>query len=374
MTQDTRAASANPELDLRVILSEVRRGLAWLIGLPIVLGALGVAISFAITPTFTSQTTFIPPQQTQSSAMSALASLGPLSGLVGGAAGIKSPAEQYISLLQSVTVADRMIDEFKLREVYDEKFRVDARKVFASNVRISMGRKDGLITVAVDDEDPARAAEMANRHVDALRDLTSKLALSEAQLRRVFFEGQMKQTREQLEKAQLDLQSSGFSAGALKAEPRASADIYARLRAEVTAAEARLQALRRSLADTAPEVQQALAALGTLRGQLMRAEAGADGGGADADYVSRYREFKYQETLFELFARQYEMARVDESREGTLIQVVDRAMPAEKKSQPRRSRFLLGGLLVGLLAAAGIVAFRVLMRPAASQRGPADRG
>jgi uncharacterized protein involved in exopolysaccharide biosynthesis len=122
----------------------------------------------------------------------------------------------------------------------------------------------------------------------------------------------------------------------LKAEPKAAAEGYARLKAEATAAEVRLQTLRRSLADDTPEVQQQQATLGALRGQLARAEQATNSTGGP-DYIGKYREFKYQETLFELFARQYELARVDESREGALLQVVDSAVTPEKRTSPRRA-------------------------------------
>ncbi len=166
--------------------------------------------------------------------------------------------------------------------------------------------------------------------------MTNNLALTEAQQRRVFFEAQLKQTRDRLTQAQQALQASGFNPGALKAEPKAAADSYAKLQAEVTAAEVRLQTMRRSLADTAPEVQQQLAQLDALRAQLGKVEATtpSDGG---PDYISKYRQFKYEETLFDLFSRQYELAKLDESREGSLIQVVDPATPPERKSKPKRA-------------------------------------
>jgi uncharacterized protein involved in exopolysaccharide biosynthesis len=308
-------------LDLAVPLAEHLKLL--IIG-PILAGLVGLGITYLITPTFTARTTFLPPQQQQSAAASALSSLGGLAGLAGAATGIRSPAEQYVALMQSEM------------DVYDAKYWVDTRKMLASNVRIAVGKKDGLISVEVDDKSPQRAAAMANRYVDELRRLTSQIAISEAQQRRVFFEQELAQTRDRLTAAQQSLQASGFNPGAIKAEPKAAAEGYARLRAEVTAAEVRLQALRRAFADNTPEVQQQLAALSALRGQLAKVEAAADTSG-DADYVSRYREFKYQETLFELYARQYELARADESREGALIQVVDVAKPPEKKSWPKRA-------------------------------------
>ena len=320
-------------------------------------GAFGIASLIA--PTFTARTTLLPPQQQQSAASAALSQLGALGGLAGGA--VKSPAEQYVALLESVTVADRIIDAYKLLEVYDAKYRQDARKVLKSNVRIAAGKKDGMLSIEVDDHDPQRAAAMANSYVEGLRQLTSTLAVSEAQQRRVFFEQQLEQTKDKLTKAQVALQSSGFSQGALKAEPKAAAEGYARLRAEATGAEVRLQSMRRMLAEGAPELLQQQATLAALRDQLARVEQ-RDTAGNDSGYVGKYREFKYQETLFELFARQYELARVDESREGGLIQVVDVATPPERKSKPTRSLIALAAALFFGLALSGFAIVRDIHR------------
>lgn len=325
--------------------------------LPAAAGALAVAITFALTPTFTARTTFLTPQPPQSAAAAALASLGGgLQGLVSGIGNTRTPADQFVALMQSVTVSDRVIDEFDLVARYGEDNRTDTRRELAERVRIGVGKKDGLIGVEVDDHDPQRAAAMANKYVAELRRLTSLLALTEAQQRRAFFEAQLKQARERLAKSEQALQASGFNAGALRAEPKATAETYARMKAEAGVAEVRLQMLRRALADGTPEVAQQSAVVAALRASLARLE-NTDAGNAGGEYVSRYRDFKYEESMFELIAQQYEAARLDESREGTLIQVVDPALPPEKKSKPRRG--LIGAtaaaitlllLLVGLVA------------------------
>lgn len=308
----------------------------WLLLLgPLLAAGLAFAITFAFKPQFTAHTSFLPPQQSQSTAAAALASLGALSSLVGAGGLQRTPADQYVALMQSANVTNRLIDEFHLMQVYDEQYRSDARDELARRVAISVGKKDGLISVDVTDTDPKRAAAMANRHVDELRRLSDGLALTEAQQRRAFFETQLKTTRDRLTAAEQALQASGFTAGALRAEPKAAAEGYAQLKAEVSAAEARLQVLRRGLADTTPEIGQQLAALFAMRGQLRRLETN-EKPIQGADYVGRYREFKYEESLFELLARQYELARLDEAREGALIQVVDVAVAPEKKSKPRR--------------------------------------
>lgn len=342
--QDELADEDEAGMSLEEMLSLLRDHFKLLTIGPLAAGLAALGITFLIAPTFTAVTTFMPPQQSQSGAASALASLGSLAGLAGGAAGISSPGERYVALMQSVTVSDRIIEQFKLMDVYGAKFRVDGRKELAANVRISLGKKDGLITVDVDDKVPQRAADIANRYVDELRRLTGTLAVTEAQQRRAFFEHQLRQSRDRLALAQQALQSSGFNAGALKAEPKAAAEAYARLKAETTAAEMRLQVLRGTLADNTPEVRQQQTMLAGLRDQLARIEQATESS-SGPDYVGKYREFKYQETLFELYARQFELARADESREGALIQVVDPATPPERKSKPRRGVIAVGSAL-----------------------------
>lgn len=319
---------------------------------PLLIGALTFAATYLVKPVYTARTVFMPPQQQSSggAAAAAMASLGALAALAGVNA-VKTPADQYVALMHSVNVTDTIVDRFKLLEVYDEKLRVDARKELGRNVVIKVGKRDGLISIDVDDTDPARAAAIANQYVEELRRITGQIAVTEAQQRRVFFESQLQSTRDNLSRAQQSMQETGITQGALKAEPRAAAEGYARLRAELTGAEVKLQAMRRAFADSAPELQQQGALVAALRGQLGRLEQTNDPS-ASGDYVTKFREYKYQEALFELFARQYEMARVDESREGALIQVVDVATPPEKKSKPRRSL---------LAAAAGIAAFVLLV-------------
>lgn len=322
-----------------------------LVVVPIAVGALALgATTPAVAPeSFTARTTFLPPQQAQgSAAAAALASLGALAGLTGGGA-VKTTSDQYVALMQSVTVEDRIIDRFDLMTRYKAKYRVDARRALEGDVRILIGKKDGLISVEAVAGTPVMAADMANQYVAELRRVTSELALTEAQQRRVFFETELKKARVKLDEAQRILQSGGFNAGALKAEPHAAAESYARVKAEITSAEVVLQAMRSRLADSAPEVQHQLAMLAALRSQLEQLERNTPTTG-DADYLSRYREFKYQEKLVELFSQQYEMARLDEGRDGAVVQVVDPATPPERKSGPKRVlTALVAAIVSGLL-------------------------
>ncbi len=309
------------------------------------LGGYGVALLMA--PVYTAKTTFImPQQQQQNSAIAALSSLGALAGM-GGGGSAKGSADQYVAIMGSVTVADRMLDRFRLVELYEAKFRADARKVLESKSRFTAGKKDNIIAIEVDDESPQRAAEMANAYVDELRRVTAGLALTEAQQRRVFFDEQLVKTKAALIAAQITLQKTGFNAGAIKSQPAAAAEAYARVKAEIVTNEVRLEALRRSLTDNAPEVQQLQAGLSRLREQLKQYESPANDS-SNQDYISALRDFKYQEALFENYAKQLELAKMDEARDGTLIQVLDPATPPERRSKPKR---MIIGAVSGFAAA-----------------------
>lgn len=372
MSQDpnpTAAADSDSFGGLELVLPLIARWKLLVLG-PLLAGLLALGTTYLMPKIYTSRTVFLPPQQQQSAAAAAIAQLGPLSGLAGAAAGIKSPAEQYVSLLQSNAVADRLIDRFDLIKVYRVDFRFQAREELAARVRIQLGKKDGLITIEVEDDVPERAAEIANRHVEELRQLTSQLSLTEAQQRRAFFEVQLAQTKERLTRAQQALQASGFSEGALKTDSRAAAEGYAQLRAEIASSEVRLQTLRGSLAETTSEVQQAASTLRALRSQLTRLESSKDFSGAP-DYVGKFREFKYQEALFDMFARQFELARLDESREGALIQVVDEARPAEWKSRPKRAIIAASTAMAAFLLI--VVAVLVRHHWARAMRGPGGK-
>lgn len=333
-------------LDLLAVFVKHRR---LLVIAPLSIGLVALGVSFLITPTFTAKTVFLPPQQQQGSAASALASLGSLAGLMGGAGGIKTSGDQYVSLLQSTAVADHIVDRFDLMKVYEAKYRFAARNTLAGNVRINLGKKDGLISIEADAQDPKLAANIANEYLVALRALSARLQLTEAQQRRAFYQDQLEHTNKQLAAAQSALQSSGFNPGALKAEPKAAADAYARLQAALTDGEVRLEAMRHELVDSAPEVQQQLGVLAGLREQMKKAEEQTPSQG-DADYIGKYREYKYQETLFDLFSKQFEMAKLDESHDGALFQVVDPATPPEYKSKPKRAFMAIGAtVLSGVL-------------------------
>ena len=334
------APPEDDEISLLDLLQVVADNLRLLVLGPLVAGLLALGYSFTITPTFTATTKFMPPQQQQSGAAAMLAGLGALGGLAG-AAGIKNPADQYVAFLKSRSVQDVLLDRFKLMDRYESKFREDARNALGGSIQIASG-KDGLITVDASDKEPIFAAQLANAHVEELGKLLNRLAVTEAQQRRLFFEKQLTNAKDNLVKAEQALKTSGVNSSALKATPGAAVESMAKLKASITVQEIKLASMRGYLTESAPDFKQAQTELAAMRAQMVRAEKEEPASNrGDSDYIARFRDFKYHETLFELFAKQYEMARIDESREGAVIQVLDVAQPPERKSKPKKAQMTM---------------------------------
>lgn len=365
------------EISLLDLFATLAENLRLLVVAPLLAGLAALGISFLMTPVYTAQTKFLPPLQQQSAAAAMLQQLGGLAGLAGAAAGIQDPADQFVAFLRSRTVQDRLVERFDLIARYAARNRELAARELADHTRILSGR-DGLISVEFDDPDPAFAAQVANAYVEELAQLNSRLALTEAQHRRRFFERHLEQTKADLVQAEQALLATGVNAQALNVQPAVALQAVAFMRAQVAAQEVQVASLRAHLTEAAPELRQALSTLAALRTQLARldtqqrvaapraAAAGvADGGNPDPGYIARLREFTFQQTLFELMAKQYEMARLDESREGAVIQVLDVAQPPEQRSSPRRAIMAVVAALATGFALLLFVLVRQALRSAA---------
>jgi len=269
MTDTPQTPEAEDEISLLDLLQTIVDNLRLLIIGPLVVGLAALGISFAVTPTFTAQVAFLPPQQQQGMAASMLASLGALGGLAGAATGLKNPADQYVAFLKSNSIENALIDRFKLMDRYEEEFKQDARKTLEGKVKIASG-KEGIITVDVDDHEPQFAADMANAHVEELTKLMTRLAVTEAQQRRQFFEKQLEQSKNKLTQADQALRATGVSSSVLKSNPASAVAAVAGLQAQITVQEVKLGAMRGYLAETAPDFKQALTELANLRAQLAK--------------------------------------------------------------------------------------------------------
>lgn len=349
-------------LDLCIIMARRK----WLIiKITVGFGLIALLISIFLPKKYTATTTVLPPQQNSSlssALMSQLGNFGSLGALAGSTMGLKNPNDMYVAMFKSRTVEDAMIQRFGLMAEYRQKYMSTARKAFESHVTVEAGAKDNLIHISVEDKDPKRASEMANAYVDEYRQLSQHLAIGEAAQRRLFFEQQLEQAKDNLANAEEALKVTEQKTGMIQLDSQARALIEsaAALRAQIAAKEVQLEAMRTYATGQNADVVQAQQELDSMRTQLAKLGGNVDDNGAGLivpkgkvpqagiEYVRRLRDVKYYETIFQILARQYELAKLDEAKEGALIQVVDPAIVPDYKSFPKRGLITLIAAFVGL--------------------------
>ena len=391
---DSASLSEAPSDGYEVSLIDVLTQLAyrkWLIAKVTGIAVLaGVFFALVQPVRYTATTKIMPPQQTQSAAsmmMSQLASSGggSLAAMAGGGLGLKNPNDIYVGLLTSRPIADAIIQKFSLAEVYHAKDMTAARQGLAGNTVVT-SEKNGFISVSVTDNDKKRVAEMANAYTDELRILTKSLAVTEASQRRLFYEEQLKQAKEALVAAELAFQQVQQQKGLVQLDAQAKAMIesLAVLRAQVAAKQVEVQALRSYSTEQNPDVQLAERELTSLQAEESRLEqsnhapgiAGLGLGNVPAaglEYLRAAHELQYQQALFDMLMKQYDAAKLDESKDAAIIQVVEPAIEPDHKSSPKRALIVLVSTFLGFFAGCILALFlwgKELMQfdPIASKR------
>jgi uncharacterized protein involved in exopolysaccharide biosynthesis len=362
--------------DLLIVLAERRRTVFWTTaGFAI----MAIVVSLLLPKWYTATVTLLPPQQNSSlsaSLASQLGNLGGLGSLAGGGLGLKNPNDMFVGMLKSRTVEDAMIQNFGLMQEYNKRYLSDARKAFERHVNVDGSSKDGLIHISVEARDPNRAGSLANGYVDQFRRLSEHLAITEASQRRLFFERQLAQSNDDLAAAEESFKQTQQQTGVIQfdSQARALIDSAASLRAEISAKEVQIESMRTFATNENAQVVQAQQELDSLRAQLTKlggSEEGGDSGllvpkgkvpGVRLEYVRKLRDVKYYETIFEILARQFEAAKLDEAKQGAVIQVVDAAVSPDKKSSPQRAMIVGISTVLGFLVGVFIVLLQAILR------------
>lgn len=351
-------------LDLLIVLARNKRTL---IVVPLCIGIIAAVCSWLLPNIYTANVKLMPPQQPGASSAAAVLSQlggGALGGLAGGALGIKSTGDLYVGILKSRTIADRLIVRFNLKERFKTKTLIETRERLLKRTAIAFG-KDGLITLEFDDKDPVFAASVANSYVEELERLMQGLALTEAGQRRQYFERQLKRTKDELANAEVALRRTQEKTGLIElgAQGRAIIEAISALRAQIATREVVLGSMKTFATDRNPDAIRVESEIKELKEQLTKLEKpnGAENNEGDMaipsgkvpevglEYARKLREVKYHEVLFELMAKQYEIARADEARDSGSLQVIDKAVPPDRKSKPKRMLIVFLAALLSLI-------------------------
>ncbi|MSM40132.1 MAG: lipopolysaccharide biosynthesis protein [Geobacter sp.] len=312
---------------------------------------------------YTAKAMIIPSDDDKGGMGALMSQLGGLAGLAGGTVGAKTTGELYVTMLKSETVKDPIIDRFKLMDAYKTKYRTDVYQAMDTKTIVSLGKKDGVITITVDDKDPKRAADLANAYVEELGILTAGLNMSGAGKNRAFLEKRIAEARADLSRAEDALKAFQLKNKAISVTDQAQATIagIAQLRAQLAAQEVQLATLQRQFTDSSQEVKTAKTTAANLRAQI----AGLEGKGGSSssipnigsvprlgqEYLRLMREFKIQEAVVEMLSKQYEAVKVSETKDMAPFQVLQSAKVPEKRSAPLRRKLVLRALGVSFFGA-----------------------
>jgi len=372
-------------LDLLLVLAERKKKiiLSALVGTFVLTG-----IVLLVHPTFTAKAVILPPQQGQSSAalIGQLGNLAALTGL-GSFTSTKDPNDLYMAVLQSETVQNALIKRLDLLSAWHIKKLSDARRQLTADSKF-VSEKGGLISITVKDGDPHRAARIANDYVDELHDINSRLIIGEAAVRRNFFAQQLALEKDRLTDAEIALQQTEEATGAIAPAGQTSVVIgqVAALQSQIISREVQLDALRTSSTEQNPDVIRLASEIEGLKTKLHDLESIQTGRKpGDISLTSRslpqdqvaflrkQRDVQYHTLIFDLIARQFEAARMDEAKASPLIQVLDPAEPPERKSGPFRALWTITGFILGFLygcirAVGSYVHSRISADPSSAER------
>ncbi len=348
-------------LAIDLLLSVVKR--KWLIAKVTVVVTILTAIVVLLIPrTYEAKTSILPPEQSQGLAAAMMGQLGSVAALAGKELGLKNPSDAYVLVLQSNAIGEQLIRRFDLKHVYKKKREVDTLKALADHTDVK-DDKSGVITVEFEDKNPKRAAEVANAYIEELRQVMQKLAVTEASQRRIFFEQQVGEAKQQLAESETGLEGVEEKTGLIQLDSQAKAIIQqiTTVREQIAAREVRLQAMQSYATADNPYVQRTERELGALRGELSKLERQSNAGAGDVqvptagmpaasvDYMRKVRAVKYNEMVFEVLSKQSELAKLDEAKEATMIQQFDPATVPDKPAKPKRRLIVLGAFLGTLL-------------------------
>jgi len=339
-------------MDLLLVVAKYNR---LIITLTLLGAVLAVTYVMLATKIYTAKTVILPPQQETQSANALLSSF------TGGMAQIATGVNLMLGMLASRTLADGVIQQYNLQSYYEEKSMTFTRKKLWDATSIKAD-KSGFITIEFSDKNPRLAASIANTFIEELSKINQKVALTNAARRRLFFENQVKVTRERLAAAEIELKRMQEKTGILSLDRQSAMALQAvaSMRAEIASKEVELTAMRGYATDKNPNYQHLQEIIAGLRGQLAKLEQTNTGRGdskvstgklpeTGLQYARVMRDLKEQEAKFEFLTKQLEAARIDESKDAALIQVVDKALPPEYPSKPKGLLVLIIFTMLGFI-------------------------
>ncbi|MCB2203206.1 hypothetical protein KQI65_00545 [bacterium] len=337
-----------------------------------------VAVVFALMMPnwFKSTATFLPPaggsgllDKVSGGLSTTLRTFG-ISGIGG-----ESGGYSYLSILESRRMGERIVNEFDLIKVYDigDGSMEKALGNLEDNTNFEFD-EDGRVVISVWDTDPKRAAEMANTYFTNLNDISTELNSAEARGNREFVELQYTTVRDSLHRLEERMAAFQRRTKILSLEEQTKATIKAagEMYAQLESYRVMLGVLERNLGKDDAEVRSLRIAISEMEKRVpglgdneltgMLGDNVGDISEEGITYLRLYRDIEILSKLQAFLLPMYQQSLIDEQKKMHVLVPLDVAVPAERKSRPRRSIIVLAAGLSVLFLAAAFLLIRERLR------------
>jgi tyrosine-protein kinase Etk/Wzc len=265
-----------------------------------------------------------------------------------------------------------VVERESLMTAYQLKSKDAAIKELSSRVAVNVST-EGLITISYEDRNRNRVADVANCFVQELDRVNRETSTSKAKNARIFIEERLAQTQKDLSSAEDNLQKFQENNKTLVLDDQMKSAIQkaADLKAEMVSSEIELNVLSKTMSPFHPQIQSLRSRINEINRQLDLLEWGdqkekpEDKTVLDVSFnqvpslslqlARLIREVKIQETVFELLTQQYEQYKIEEKKDTPTVQVLDRAVPPERRSRPKRAFLVAISGILSLFASVALV-------------------
>ena len=357
-------------IDLFLVLLKRKK---MVMGIVFLVCILSIGFSIMQPNVYTATARILPPQETGRGVAGLLSEAGgALGGLAGSLVPGRSPADVFVGIMQSRSVASMLAQGFDLKKLYEAETLEETYESLAKRTRINIATDTQIISVTVEDEDPQRSADMANAYVAALDKVNRTVNVTEGGRKRRFLEERLTDVKDDLIKAETNLKlfQEKHKLVAIDAQAKAAIESAAKIRGEIIVAETELEVLKQFGTEKQNEAIMLKSKIDELKNQLSKIESGNPEKEENDPMVSfkelpalglqlarLMREAKIEEEVFKLITTQYELATIEEAKDVNTIQVLDRALPPDRKSGPKRALIVILSTMVAFFLAVFLAFF-----------------
>ncbi len=323
----------------------------FIVGVTSFVAVLSIIISLILPVSYRATAIILPPNVDGGGmGIASLLSGLPFGGM--GMDGIGQATNNYMSILNSRTMGERVIEEFGLMDEYQSEFIEEALDALASSTKFVLN-DEGTIAITVFDGNQDRVPDIANYYVHQLDSINKDLTKERAGNNRTFIEKRLEQVYAEAADAENRLRFFQEENGAYSLEVQAEESIraLAAIEADIISKEIELDVMQISMSKSHPEIvfleKEVLALKSSLNGLINASEndrilkSPGKLPGLVVEYSRLLRDVKAKNAVLEFLLPEYEQARIQEVKDTPTVQVLDAAQRPSKKSKPFRALIVM---------------------------------